>query len=109
MRPGSRLAGGSAMSTDGVFCSCHDDSPARRELDPMGPHTYVTMRSVYYGVKPSNVRGPKRDRYLVDVRRKIATELRAEPWRLSFPAIGQALGGRDHSTIIHLLKKNVDG
>lgn len=96
------------MSADGVLCSCHDADPPHREIPPMHPNAYVSMRSVYYGVSPLDVRGQKRDRYLVDVRRKIAGELRAEPWRLSLHEIGRALGGRDHSTIISLLKKRTE-
>lgn len=92
-----------------VLCSCHGDGTPDKWPHIMDPNAYVSLRSVYYGASPLAVRGPKRDRYLVDVRRQIAGELRGAPWRLSYPAIGQALGGRDHSTIMHLLKKRIDG
>lgn len=91
---------------DNVICSCHMIGRRYVETWPVDPGAYVSYRSVYFGASPLDVRSQKRDRYLVDVRRKIAAELRAEPWRLSLPHIGRLLGGRDHSTIINLLRKS---
>lgn len=92
------------MSADAVFCSCHDPVSAQRVQRVGGPNLYVVHRSIQHGVSPLAVRGPKKDRFLVDVRMTIAKELRAEPWRLSLPAIGKALGGRNHATILSLLR-----
>ena len=65
---------------------------------------YVTARSNDLGFPSDQVRGPGRDRELVAARAVIATELRLAPWELSLPAIGRALGNRDHSTIWVLLR-----
>lgn len=90
------------MSADAVFCSCHDLSVPTDSA--RHPYTYVSHRSVYFGVSPRDVRGPRKDRYLMVVRRKIAEELRAPPWSLSLPHIGRCLGGRDHTTILSMLR-----
>jgi chromosomal replication initiation ATPase DnaA len=65
---------------------------------------YVTKRSFELGVDPLDVRGPRRFPRLVRCRRQIATELRAAPWSMSLSEIGHALGGRDHTTILSLLR-----
>lgn len=92
------------MSADDVVCSCHTLGGRYLEQWPVEPNTYVSYRSVYYGASPADIRGPRRDKYFVEVRRKIAGELRAAPWNLSLPHIGRLLGGRDHTTILSLLR-----
>jgi chromosomal replication initiation ATPase DnaA len=70
----------------------------------MNDFQYVTKRSFELGVDPLDVRGPRRFPRLVRCRRQIATELRAAPWLMSLSEIGHALGGRDHTTILSLLR-----
>jgi chromosomal replication initiation ATPase DnaA len=53
------------------------------------------------GVTVRELRGFDRHRPLVERRRFAAVKLRLEGY--SYPAIGRALGGRDHSTIMSLL------
>lgn len=55
------------------------------------------------GCTPKEVRGPRRWRWLVARRRFIARKMREEGY--SLPKIGHALGGRDHATVINLLRK----
>jgi chromosomal replication initiation ATPase DnaA len=64
---------------------------------------YVGRRARELGCDGMAVRGPRRFRRLVECRRKIAEELRADPWNMSLREIGIALGGRDHTTVLSLL------
>lgn len=55
------------------------------------------------GVADTDITGPKRFRHIVMVRQAVmlvAFEQRA----ISYPQIGQRLGGRDHSTVVHGVK-----
>ena len=60
------------------------------------------------GLKVAALRSPARTTFLVEARAEAAWRLRAE-CGLSLKQIGSLLGGRDHSTIIHLLKKGPPG
>ncbi len=76
-------------------------SPLNIGLDDV--RGYVIARSNELGFPSDEVRGPSRQRELVRARAVIAHELRLAPWELSLPAIGRALGGRHHTTILALL------
>ena len=58
------------------------------------------MVAEHFGLTVEQLRGPKRDREIV-VPRQIAAYLSREETDASLVRIGGALGGRDHSTIIH--------
>jgi chromosomal replication initiator protein len=64
----------------------------------------VAVVAEHYGVTVEQLRGPKRDREIV-VPRQIAAYLSREETDASLVRIGGALGGRDHSTIIHACSK----
>ena len=70
----------------------------------MSEFEYVALRAYELGSDPLEVRGPRKYPRLVRCRRQIAEELRAEPWSMSLPEIGRALGGRHHTTILSLLR-----
>lgn len=53
------------------------------------------------GVSAADIRGPRRDRFLVLRRKFICRKMRAEGYSLK--AIGRALGNRHHTTIMHYL------
>ncbi|HWI41568.1 MAG TPA: chromosomal replication initiator protein DnaA [Verrucomicrobiae bacterium] len=57
-----------------------------------------------YGVKVSELKSDKRVKTLV-VPRQIAIYLCRELTKASFPEIGDKFGGKDHSTIIHSVRK----
>lgn len=57
-----------------------------------------------HGVKVSELKSEKRLKTLV-VPRQIAIYLCREMTKASFPEIGEKFGGKDHSTIIHSVKK----
>jgi chromosomal replication initiator protein len=58
----------------------------------------------YYRIKPTQLRGPKRDAALVRARQVTMYLLKSE-LRLTYVEIGNILGGRDHTTIMHGVDK----
>ncbi len=57
-----------------------------------------------FGVAASELRGRSRQRHLVEAR-QVAMYVLREATDLSLPAIGRALGGRDHTTVMHGLER----
>lgn len=61
--------------------------------------------SEYINIPVRDLQSKKRDAYLVDGRRMIAGILYCDnSFRLTKCEIGRFLGGRDHTTVIHLLR-----
>jgi chromosomal replication initiator protein len=58
----------------------------------------------HYGIKISDIKSSKRMKALV-LPRQIAMYLARQLTSHSFPEIGEKFGGKDHSTIIHAIKK----
>jgi chromosomal replication initiator protein len=58
----------------------------------------------YFNIKISDLKSEKRLKNLV-VPRQIAIYLSRELTKASYPEIGEKFGGKDHSTIIHSVKK----
>jgi chromosomal replication initiator protein len=58
----------------------------------------------YFNIKTSDLKSEKRLKNLV-IPRQIAIYLCRELTKASFPEIGDKFGGKDHSTIIHSVKK----
>lgn len=58
----------------------------------------------YYDVEPSSIYEKTRRKEIVKPRQLIMYILR-EDFQVSYPAIGQKLGGRDHTTVIHSCEK----
>ncbi len=58
----------------------------------------------YYSLKASDITGERRTRSIVRPR-QIAMSLAKELTNHSLPEIGEAFGGRDHSTVIHACRK----
>jgi len=68
------------------------------------PEQVVALVAEHFSLTLEQMRGPKRDRDIV-VPRQIAAYLSREETDASLVRIGAALGGRDHSTIIHACDK----
>ena len=76
-------------------------SPRKRAITP---ERIAIAVSQYYDVDLEALRGQKRDRSIV-VPRQIAMYLMREETDVSLLRIGEELGGRDHSTVLHACKK----
>lgn len=59
-----------------------------------------------YGVTPKMMRDIRRTRKIAWVRMAAMAAVHAELPRLSYPAIGRAFGGRDHSTVMHGVREH---
>ncbi|WP_197034766.1 chromosomal replication initiator protein DnaA [Glycomyces sp. NRRL B-16210] len=75
-----------------------------------GKNTEVTVDQImqatadYFGVQAADLKGNSRSRVLVNAR-QVAMYLCRELTDMSLPRIGQAFGGRDHTTVMHANKK----
>jgi chromosomal replication initiator protein len=75
-----------------------------------GKNTEVTVEQImqatadYFGVQAADLKGNSRSRVLVNAR-QVAMYLCREMTDMSLPRIGQAFGGRDHTTVMHANKK----
>ena len=69
-------------------------------------HTEDVIKSIceFYGVKPTQLKGPKRDSSLVKAR-QVAMYLLKKELGLTLVEIGNLLGGRDHTTIMYGVEK----
>lgn len=73
-------------------------------------HRHVTIENIqkhvanYYNIRQSDLVSKKRHRSIVRPR-QIAMSICKELTSKSLPEIGQAFGGRDHTTVIHAVKK----
>ncbi len=56
--------------------------------------------TTYFGLKPGDLKARRRTRKISDAR-QVAMFLMRSLAGASFPAIGEHLGGRDHSTVVH--------
>lgn len=59
---------------------------------------------LHYNIKVSDIKSPKRLKALV-LPRQIAMYLARQMTSSSYPELGERFGGKDHSTIIHAIKK----
>src|SRR4029079_12034696 len=74
------------------------------------PDSIVEAICSYYDLKPTQLKGAKRDSKLVGPRHMCMFLLKEETG-LTFVEIGNLLGGRDHSTVMHgveKMRKNVE-
>ena len=76
-------------------------NPRRQSLSP---ERIVETVAKYYGVPSDQLRGKARDKQIV-LPRQIAMYLMREETEAPLIRIGDALGGRDHSTILHGCEK----
>lgn len=69
-------------------------------------HSEDVIKSVclFYDVKSTQIKGPKRDAFLVKAR-QVAMYLLKKELDLPFVEIGNVLGGRDHTTVIYGVEK----
>jgi len=70
----------------------------------INPSVIIKTVARYFDVNPDSITGKKRSRD-VSYPRQIAMYLCRELTDLSLPKIGQAFGGRDHTTVLHAYEK----
>jgi hypothetical protein len=90
-----------------------DDSSGERALLTEAISATRSMRTVqviqqevadYYGLAPADLKGPRRTREIV-LPRHVAMYLVREETPASLPVIGDAFGERDHTTVLHAVRK----
>ena len=64
----------------------------------------IAQTAAYFGLSIEELTGPSRGRHLV-MARQIAMYLCRELTDLSLPKIGQQFGNRDHTTVLHAIRK----
>ena len=74
-------------------------SPQQRPID-YSPDAIMEAVAQEYNITVSELKGPRRTRR-ISVPRQVAMYLLRDTAQLSFPQIGEFLGGRDHSTVMH--------
>lgn len=70
----------------------------------VGAETIQKIVAEFYNIKQIDIIGKKRSKNIV-IPRQVSMYLTREMTPLSLPDIGKAFGGRDHTTIIHAVKK----
>ncbi|NLA26660.1 MAG: chromosomal replication initiator protein DnaA, partial [Firmicutes bacterium] len=64
----------------------------------------INFVAAHYHLTPGDLRGRRRTRDIAFAR-QVAMYLARELTELSLPKIGDEFGGRDHTTVLHALKK----
>lgn len=68
------------------------------------PKLIIEQTAIFYDVKSSDIVGSKRDKQIA-MPRQIAMYIMREELGMSFPQIAYSLGKRDHTTVMHGVKK----
>jgi chromosomal replication initiator protein len=95
---------GSALTPSLVEVALADLLPSRSDLEP---DKIVTQVAEYYKLSIEKLLGRDRTKEVAHPR-QIAMYLLREEAKISFPQIGEALGGRDHSTVMSAIDKVKD-
>lgn len=74
------------------------------QKNSLTPKNVIKIVAEYFDIAIEDVIGPCRKKNLTEPRQMIMFIMREE-LKLSYPVIGQALGGRDHTTVIHACDK----
>lgn len=92
---------GRRMDRELVRMSLTDMTPAHRSLQT---EDFVNITASVFGVTPQKIMSRERTRE-VALARQVCMYLMREEGDMSLPQIGQELGGRDHTTIMHGCEK----
>ncbi|WP_211253091.1 chromosomal replication initiator protein DnaA, partial [Glycomyces tenuis] len=82
----------------------HDFIPEGGQTPEVTVEQIMQATAEYFGVQAADLKGNSRSRVLVNAR-QVAMYLCRELTDMSLPRIGQAFGGRDHTTVMHANKK----
>jgi chromosomal replication initiator protein len=89
--------------TEGVVSSILSLS-TEEKINSFHPDEIIKNVCNFYNIKPTQLKSPKRDAFLVRPR-QVAMFLLKKELGLTFVEIGNLLGGRDHTTIMHGVEK----
>ena len=64
----------------------------------------IKIVSEFFNIEPENIKDKTRRKEVVRPR-QITMYILREDFNISFPTIGEKLGGRDHTTVIHSCEK----
>jgi chromosomal replication initiator protein len=92
---------GSSLTPNLVEVALADLMPSRGDIEP---DTIVTEVADYYKLTVEKLLGRDRTKEVAHPR-QIAMYLLREEAKISFPQIGEVLGGRDHSTVMSAIEK----
>ncbi len=95
---------GSSLTPNLVEVALADLLPQRGDVEPQ---KVVALVAKYFNLSPEKLLSPDRSRE-VALPRQIAMYLLREDVNVSLPRIGEALGGRDHTTVMHAIKTITD-
>ncbi len=95
---------GSSLTPNLVEVALADLLPQRGDVEPQ---KVVDLVAKYFNLSPEKLLSPDRSRE-VALPRQIAMYLLREDVNVSLPRIGEALGGRDHTTVMHAIKTITD-
>jgi chromosomal replication initiator protein len=90
--------------------SAEDAAAVLTDLIPAGTRRPLTLNRIqqtvadYYQISLDDMKSKRRDKHIV-FPRQVAMYLVREETPSSLPAIGQAFGGRDHTTALHSIEK----
>ncbi len=75
-----------------------------RNAESLTPNAIIGVVAEHMGVNPKEITGAKRHQNIAQAR-QVAMFLCRSLLGLSFPALGRAFGGKDHSTVLYSVKK----
>lgn len=79
-------------------------NPREEARTTIHPDNIISSICSYYNIKQTQLKGVKRDSFLVKPRH-VCMYLLKEEAGLTFVEIGNLLGGRDHTTVMHAVEK----
>jgi len=91
------------MTTETAARVLEDIIPAAESRNVTVDHIKATVAG-FYNISVEEMCGKRRDRHIV-FPRQVAMYIIREETASSLPAIGQAFGGRDHTTVLHSYEK----
>lgn len=97
-------AAGDNEITDELTEKALGNSTGQKETHMLHTEDVIDTVCSFYQIKPTQLKGPKRDAYLVKPR-QITMYLLQKELGMTLVEIGNVLGGRDHTTVMHGVDK----
>lgn len=107
----SEFSHNGSLTTGGLLAKLFKDETLLNggvKINKVSPEDVLTTICSFYNVKSTQLKGPKRDRSLVAARHVAMFILKTE-LKKTLVEIGNFLGGRDHTTVMHGVAKIEQG